>query len=146
MSRREQQFRYRLRRQTGMVILTVKVSHPLSALLALASWKVLLNTALSRESWGVGRGCGLRRVSSCFTADGRCLNIFSGESHAGGVDLMTWTLNVERLYSIYSESSSRQNADGPRNDVYPVSLLSRSICGILMDLLMFERSCDRHTY
>lgn len=107
MSRREQQFRYRLRRQTGMVILTVKVSHPLSALLALASWKVLLNTALSRESWGVGRGCGLRRVSSCFTADGRCLTIFSGESHAGGVDLMTWTLNVERLYSIYSESSSK---------------------------------------
>ena len=61
--------------QRATEMLTVKVSHPLSARLALASCRVLVSTAFNCESLGAGRGWGLRRASSCFTAGGRCFTI-----------------------------------------------------------------------
>ena len=52
---------------------TVSVSQPFSTFFCFASLNVLVNILLSCAAGGPGREFGLRKVSRCLTAGGRCL-------------------------------------------------------------------------
>lgn len=57
--------------------LTARTNQPVSAFLDFASRWVFERTWCTLDNGGLGRGCGLRRVSNCLIGAGRCLTISS---------------------------------------------------------------------